>query len=104
MVVEKGKQSAGFVLEAAASDISSSRRASSLAGNDRSVGIMELRRSARRNEMTEGVPKLDQRQARQPRAAAVVFPNGCHIRGVEIDPKPGVIEIVLKYNSVNDSG
>ena len=32
-----------------------------------------------------------------------VFPNGCHVAEVEVDPDTGVVEIV-KYNSVNDFG
>jgi carbon-monoxide dehydrogenase large subunit len=32
-----------------------------------------------------------------------VFPNGCHVAEVEVDPDTGVVEVV-KYNSVNDFG
>ena len=32
-----------------------------------------------------------------------VFPNGCHVAEVEVDPDTGVIEVV-SYNSVNDFG
>ena len=32
-----------------------------------------------------------------------MFPNGCHVAEVEVDPDTGVIEVV-SYNSVNDFG
>src|SRR5947207_14269338 len=32
-----------------------------------------------------------------------VFPNGCHVAEVAVDPDTGVVEVV-KYNSVNDFG
>ena len=32
-----------------------------------------------------------------------VFPNGCHVAEVEVDPDTGVVEVV-NYNSVNDFG
>jgi carbon-monoxide dehydrogenase large subunit len=103
-VIEKGKQVAGFVLEAAASDIEFKSGAFTIAGTDRSVGIMELADRLRAGlKLPEGVP--DSLSVKHVTAEPIpsVFPNGCHVAEVEIDPDTGVIEVV-NYNSVNDFG
>ena len=103
-VIEKGKQVAGFVLEAAASDIEFKGGAFTIAGTDRSVGIMELAEKLRAGlKLPEGIPNsLSVRHVTKDPIPSV-FPNGCHVAEVEIDPDTGVIEVV-KYNSVNDFG
>jgi carbon-monoxide dehydrogenase large subunit len=104
LVVEKGKQIAGFVLEAAASDIEFKAGKFTIAGTDRSVGIMELAEKLRTGlKVPEGVPNSLSVRHVTPEPPPSVFPNGCHIAEVEIDPDTGVIEI-MKYNSVNDFG
>jgi carbon-monoxide dehydrogenase large subunit len=104
LVVEKGKQIAGFVLEAAASDIEFKAGRFTIAGTDRSVGIMELAEKLRAGlKVPEGVPNSLSVRHVTPEPPPSVFPNGCHVAEVEIDPDTGVIEIV-KYNSVNDFG
>jgi carbon-monoxide dehydrogenase large subunit len=104
LVVEKGKQIAGFVLEAAASDIEFKAGKFTIAGTDRSVGIMELADKLRGGlTLPEGVPNSLSVRHVTPEPPPSVFPNGCHVAEVEIDPDTGVIEIV-KYNSVNDFG
>jgi carbon-monoxide dehydrogenase large subunit len=104
LVVEKGKQIAGFVLEAAASDIEFKAGKFTIAGTDRSVGIMELAEKLRGGlTLPEGVPNSLSVRHVTPEPPPSVFPNGCHVAEVEIDPDTGVIEIV-KYNSVNDFG
>ena len=76
LVVEKGKQIAGFVLEAAASDIEFAKGRFTIAGTDRSVGIMELAEKLRAGlKVPEGVPNSLDRQARDARAAAVGLPE-----------------------------
>src|SRR6266567_2754284 len=103
-VIEKGKQIAGFVLEAAASDIEFKAGRFTIAGTDRSVGIMELAEKLRSGlKVPEGVPNSLSVRHVTPEPPPSVFPNGCHIAEVEIDPDTGVIEI-MKYNSVNDFG
>src|SRR3954471_8101850 len=104
LVVEKGKQVAGFVLEAAASDIEFKAGKFTIAGTDRSVGIMELAEKLRTGlKVPEGVPNSLSVSHVTPEAPPSVFPNGCHVAEVEIDPDTGAIEIV-RYNSVNDFG
>ena len=103
-VIEKGKQIAGFVLEASAGDIEFAAGRFTIAGTDRSIGIMELAEKLRGGlKVPEGVPgSLSVKHVtREPIPS--VFPNGCHVAEVEVDPDTGVIEVV-SYNSVNDFG
>ena len=104
LVVEKGKQIAGFVLEAAASDIEFAKGRFTIAGTDRSVGIMELAEKLRAGlKVPEGVPNTLTVKHVTPEPPPSVFPNGCHVAEVEIDPDTGVIDVV-SYKSVNDFG
>jgi carbon-monoxide dehydrogenase large subunit len=102
-VIEQGRQIAGFVLEAAASDIEFGGGRFTIAGTDRSIGIMELAEKLRSGlKLPEGVPNtLSVKHVSE--GVPSVFPNGCHVAEVEIDPDTGMVEIV-KYNSVNDFG
>jgi carbon-monoxide dehydrogenase large subunit len=103
-VIEKGKQIAGFVLEASAGDIEFKSGRFTIAGTDRSIDIMELADRLRGGlKLPEGVP--DSLSVKHVTAEPIpsVFPNGCHVAEVEIDPDTGVIEVV-NYNSVNDFG
>ncbi len=102
-VVENGRQVASHVLEAAASDIEFADGRFTIAGTDRSIGVLDL--AARLREgiaLPEGMPAtLDVKLASEPVPSA--FPNGCHVAEVEIDPETGVVEVV-KYTSANDFG
>ncbi len=102
-VIEKGRLAAAHVLEAAAADIEFVRGRFTIAGTDRSIGIMELAAKLRAGpKPPEGMPdSLDVSHATGPIPSA--FPNGTHIAEVEIDPETGVVELV-KYSSVNDFG
>jgi aerobic carbon-monoxide dehydrogenase large subunit len=103
LVVEKGKQIAAHVLEAAAADIEFRAGRFTIAGTDRSVGLMEL--SAKLHAGLELPPELPQsldvRNISDGPPSA--FPNGCHIAEVEIDPETGVVDVV-RYSFVNDFG
>jgi carbon-monoxide dehydrogenase large subunit len=104
-VVEKGKEAASYVLEAAASDIEFANGRFVIAGTDRSVTVMELARTLReqRAKLPSGAPQsLDVHHISDGPGAAT-FPNGCHIAEVEVDPETGVVEII-KYTCVNDFG
>ena len=105
-VVEKGKQIAALRARSRPPATSSSSDGRfTIAGTDRSIGIMELAEKLRGGH---------EAAARACRARSSVkhvtrgpppsvFPNGCHVAEVEIDPDTGVIEVV-SYNSVNDFG
>jgi carbon-monoxide dehydrogenase large subunit len=102
-VVDSGKQIAAHVLEASAEDIEFRAGRFTIAGTDRSVGIMELAAKLRGGlKLPEGVPNsLDVKHVSN--GAPSVFPNGCHVAEVEIDPATGVTQVV-KYAAVNDFG
>ena len=103
-VIKKGKQIAGFVLEASAGDIEFGAGRFTIAGTDRSIGIMELAEKLRGGlKLPEGVPNSLSVRHVTAEPIPSVFPNGCHVAEVEIDPDTGVIEVV-SYNSVNDFG
>jgi carbon-monoxide dehydrogenase large subunit len=74
-----------------------------IAGTDRSIGVLELAAKLRSGlALPDGVPAtLDVKLASELVPSA--FPNGCHVAEVEIDPATGVVEVV-KYTSANDFG
>jgi aerobic carbon-monoxide dehydrogenase large subunit len=102
-VIEKGRQIAAHVLEAAVEDIEFNRGRFVIAGTDRYVEIMDLAAQLKRGvELAGDVPDtLDVQHVMDKVPSA--FPNGCHIAEVEIDPETGVVSVV-KYSMVNDFG
>ena len=102
LVVEKGKKAAAHFLEASETDIEFSGGRFTIAGTDRSIGIMELAHRLRQGDMPEDVPSsLDVDHSTKDIPST--FPNGCHVVEVEIDPETGVVRIV-RYCAVNDFG
>jgi aerobic carbon-monoxide dehydrogenase large subunit len=102
MVVDRGKKAAAHFMEASEADIEFSGGRFTIAGTDRSIGIMELAERMREGKMPEGTPKsLDVDHATKETVST--FPNGCHVAEVEIDPDTGVTKIV-RYAAVNDFG
>ena len=102
LVVEKGKKAAAHFLEASEADIEFSGGRFTIAGTDRSIGIMELAERVREGKMPEGVPNsLNVDHATKDTPST--FPNGCHVAEVEIDPDTGVVQIV-RYAAANDFG
>ena len=89
-------------MEASEGDIEFADGRFTIAGTDRSIGIMELAQRLREGKMPEGVPSsLDVDHATKETPST--FPNGCHVAEVEIDPETGVMRIV-RYTAVNDFG
>jgi aerobic carbon-monoxide dehydrogenase large subunit len=102
LVVAKGKPAAAHLLEASEGDIEFDHGRFTIAGTDRSIGIMELAQRMREGKMPDGVPaSLDVDHASKDTPST--FPNGCHVAEVEIDPETGVTRIV-RYTGVNDFG
>ena len=102
LVVAKGKQAAAHLLEAAEGDIEFGGGRFTIAGTDRSIGIMELAQRLREGKNPEGVPDtLDVDHASKDTPST--FPNGCHVAEVEIDPDTGVTRIV-RYTGISDFG
>jgi aerobic carbon-monoxide dehydrogenase large subunit len=102
-VIEKGREIAAHVLEAATADIEFGAGRFTIAGTDRSVGLMELAEKLHAGlELPAGLPQsLDVQNISDGPPSA--FPNGCHIAEVEIDPETGTVEVV-RYAFVNDFG
>ena len=102
-VIQRGKEIAGVVLEAASADIEFGRGRFTIAGTDRSIGLMELAEKLRAGlTLPAELPQsLDVAFATNSPPSA--FPNGCHIAEVEIDPDTGAVAVV-RYAMVNDFG
>ena len=90
-IVEKGKQIAAGLLEAAASDIEFARGRFAVKGTDRSVGLFEAAAAA---------PLAGAHDETTPLPS---YPYGCAVCEVEIDPETGVVEVV-RHSSVDDCG
>jgi aerobic carbon-monoxide dehydrogenase large subunit len=102
LVVEKGKKAAAHFLEASEADIEFAGGRFTIAGTDRSIGIVELAQRMRDGKMPEDVPNsLDVDHATKETVST--FPNGCHVAEVEVDPETGVVRIV-RYSGVSDFG
>ena len=91
--IDKGRAAAADVLEAAAADIEFERGRFTIAGTDRSIGVMDLA------ALRPGALDVQHIHEHAPSA----YPNGCHVAEVEVDPDTGVVEVV-RYNMVNDFG
>ena len=103
-VIEKGKQLASYVLEAAAADIAFQNGQFVIVGTDRSISLMALAQKLHDglNLPAEAPQSLDVTHVSDGPGAAT-YPNGCHIAEVEVDPETGFVELV-KYSCVNDFG
>ena len=64
LVVAKGKQAAAHLLEASEGDIEFADGRFTIAGTDRSIGIMELAQRVREGKMPEGAPDIARRRSR----------------------------------------
>src|SRR5271167_19571 len=104
-VIERGKEIASHVLEAAAADIEFSHGRYVIAGTDRAISLLELAQMLRSGsaKLPPEAPQLLDVTHVSNGPGAATFPNGCHIAEVEIDPETGVAEVV-KYTCVNDFG
>ncbi|HET7191540.1 MAG TPA: xanthine dehydrogenase family protein molybdopterin-binding subunit [Pseudolabrys sp.] len=104
IVIDRGKQIASHLLEASPGDIEFKAGRFTIAGTDRSIGLLELAaRLPSEIKLPAGLPtSLDvDHVLKDPVPSA--FPNGCHIAEVEIDPETGAT-FVVRYTAVNDLG
>jgi carbon-monoxide dehydrogenase large subunit len=104
-IIEKGKEAASHILEAAPSDIEFQHGRFVIAGTDRSISVMELAQTLRNGaaRLPPDAPKSLDVTHISDGPSAPTFPNGCHVAEVEVDPDTGVVE-VIKYVCVNDFG
>ncbi len=100
-VIEKGRQIAGHLLEAAAADIEFAGGTFSVAGTDKQVSLDEVAKAAH-GEVPDGIePGLEFYAAYEGKKAT--YPNGCHVCEVEVDPETGAVKMT-RYVAVNDVG
>jgi carbon-monoxide dehydrogenase large subunit len=104
-IIEKGKEAASHVLEAAPADIEFQKGRFVIAGTDRAISIMELAQTLRNGgaALPPGAPQSLDVTHISDGPGAPTFPNGCHVAEVEVDSDTGVVEVV-KYSCVNDFG
>jgi carbon-monoxide dehydrogenase large subunit len=96
-IIEKGKEIAGFMMEAAPADIEFKEGKFTVKGTDKAVPIQGVaKRSyvpmgypARLGVGLEAVGEFDMGPGN--------FPNGCQIAEVEIDPDTGAVELVRMF-------
>src|SRR5580693_5051086 len=103
-VVEKGKELAAYVLEAAPSDIAFDKGNFTIVGTDRAISIMELAQKLHNGSKppADAPQSLDVTHVSDGPGAST-YPNGCHVCEVEVDPDTGTVNIV-RYSCVNDFG
>lgn len=102
-LIRKGSRLAALVLEAAESDIEFKDGTYSIAGTDRVLSLYDLAqaldgRADLPEELSDGLSVIEDNVMETP-----VFPNGCHICEIEIDPNSGAYEVV-RYTTVDDVG
>jgi carbon-monoxide dehydrogenase large subunit len=102
-IIGKGRRIAAHLLEAADADIEFSAGRFRVAGTDRSLDLFETARAVR--ERRDLPPDLQGplTAIADETVRIAVFPNGCHICEVEVDPETGAVEIV-RYTAVDDAG
>jgi carbon-monoxide dehydrogenase large subunit len=106
-VVEKGKQAAAEMLEAAVVDIEFNPKGAAggqfgVVGTDRAVGILELA-ARQRARVAAGEDTILLDALETAKIEAHTFPNGCHVAEVEVDPETGIVTIP-RYIVVDDVG
>ena len=88
-LIAEGKRRAARMLEAAERDMRYAHGRFSVIGTDRGIGLFEI---------PEGLEVVRDNEMHEP-----VFPNGCHVCEVEVDPETGAVRLV-RYAAVDDVG
>jgi aerobic carbon-monoxide dehydrogenase large subunit len=103
-IIEKGKELAGYALEAAPSDIAFEKGNFVIVGTDRTISIMDLAQKLHSGfkPPADAPQTLDLAHVSDGPGAST-YPNGCHIAEVEVDPETGIVDL-CSYVSVNDFG
>jgi carbon-monoxide dehydrogenase large subunit len=94
-LIAKGKRLAANVLEAAETDIDFAEGRFFVTGTDRCLSIFELAAAAPDSDPLSAVENNEMHTP--------VFPNGCHVCEVEVDPETGYLEI-QRYTAIDDVG
>jgi aerobic carbon-monoxide dehydrogenase large subunit len=103
-LIEKGRQIAAHMMEAAADDIVFERGRFLIAGTDRAVPVEEVARRAFQSSLLPGDVEVGftERANFGPENAAT-FPSGAHVCAVEIDTETGEVAL-SRYCAVDDVG
>jgi carbon-monoxide dehydrogenase large subunit len=102
-VIDKAKRIAAHLLEAAEADIEFADGNLTVAGTDKSIGIVDV---AKASFMPMGWPDelgIGLEATGSFSSGGGNFPNGGHVCEVEVDPDTGQVELV-RYTGVDDSG
>ena len=102
-VVERGREIAAYLLEAAPDDIAFEAGAFTVAGTDRTMGIADVARAAYAPFGFPAELGLGLEGVGDYAAGPGNFPNGCQIAEVEIDPETGEVALA-RLSAVDDSG
>jgi carbon-monoxide dehydrogenase large subunit len=102
-IIEKGKQIAAYVMEAAPSDIAFARGRFAIKGTDRSVGIFEVADAAATRADLPADLKGRFGADHQELMKVPGFPYGAQVCEVEVDPDTGALEVV-RMAAVDDVG
>jgi carbon-monoxide dehydrogenase large subunit len=102
-LIEKGRKIAAYALETAEADIEFADGRFTVAGTDRSLGILDVGRIAADPKkipagLDTGLDGTDEYASKAP-----TFPNGCHVCEIEIDQDTGTV-IPIKHTVVDDFG
>ena len=101
-LIEKGKRIAAALLQTTPDKIAFEGGRFRPGDGDRSFDFLELAKAAARAELPgdlkDGVAVVRNNEMHDP-----VFPNGCHVCEVEVDPDTGLVQIV-RYATVDDVG
>ncbi|MEJ0015775.1 MAG: xanthine dehydrogenase family protein molybdopterin-binding subunit [Acetobacteraceae bacterium] len=101
-VIDKGRQAAADVMEAAPADIAFADGRFSIVGTDRGIDIIDLA-ATQRQKAAAGQEAVTLDAAEIAKIDKHTFPNGCHMAEVEIDPDTGMVEII-RYRVCDDFG
>jgi carbon-monoxide dehydrogenase large subunit len=103
-LIEKGRRTAGHMMEAATGDIAFENGHFAIAGTDRSVSLAEVaRRSFDSGFLPNDIEAGFTERANYGPAGSATFPSGAHLCEVEIDEETGAVTL-SRYTAVDDVG
>ena len=94
-LIEKGKRLAADMLEAAPSDMEFEDGRFFITGTDKTLSIFDV---AARAPEDDPLSVVESHEMHTP-----VFPNGCHVCEIEVDPETGHL-MIQRYTAVDDVG